>query len=123
MSSTPRITRVTGRLQTDTAHEVDSLLAGVPPPIADDDEDDSPQQDAEKDDPVLKKLLYYTLTKCRYRRLLPEPFEITNARVLKEPILWPLYFEMLQLTADIVTPRGLPGEVVREFLHRPGGTF
>jgi len=66
----------------------------------------------------LRAYSMYLATKDFVVETLPVPFRISNALVLKEPLLWPLLFDTIALkTTDLASPSGLDGDVVKAFLE------
>jgi hypothetical protein len=85
--------------------------------LSDDEEDEVEEKvDAGTDDPKIMKLACYAATKEFVPRPVPRPFRLTNAKILKTPRLWPLLMDWLELEeGDLVSARGLDGEVLRAF--------
>jgi len=65
---------------------------------------------------LLKDHELYGPTKDQLPGSLPLPFRLANPFVLKEPRLWPLLFEDMQLQlTDLTTKTGLDGDVTKAF--------
>ena len=72
--------------------------------------------DGGSDDPMLKSCWMYRTTKMYYREVLPVPFKVSNARIVKDARLWPLLWDTVRATDDSFTNiYDLDGELTKAF--------
>jgi len=55
---------------------------------------------------------------------IPEPMDLSNAQVLKEPVLWPVLFTSLSLKREaFVTAEGGPGTIIPQLMDSLKGIY
>ena len=77
---------------------------------------DESSSDEGSDDPMLKSCWMYRTTKLHYREVLPVPFKVSNARIVKDARLWPLLWDTVRATEDSFTNvYDLDGDLTKAF--------
>jgi len=87
-------------------------------PVSDDSSSSSSSsdEDSHQDPESLRKLWLYPLTKEHYGDVLPVPFKLANPQVCKDPVLWGLLWESLNVSpSSFVDAYELDGELTRAF--------
>jgi len=76
----------------------------------------SSSSDDEKDPAHLRRCWLYATTKAHFKSTLPSPFRLVNPQVIKDPRLWPLLWETLEVVPEsFIDTHQLDGNVTKAF--------